>query len=408
MALNKDISEVYPHLDDGAISSQYSGMTMEKVLEMIRSSGNDIIAKRRMWREKLLSIMKEGKRDIYIWGTGAVAQGFYHEFKPLGLRVNCFVDNNLQQEGKYLADIPIISPKSLSASTNSLIIIGTAMYSRDVFAQAIKMGISNIIDAMDFRLNFMFEDLERGVSWKEIAQKISTIYHYLGDDESREVYLRHLIHFFFFQSGYHPPIYYHDLCRPQQYFPSDIIDFNHKDVLVDCGAYTGDTLAEFISLQKPFAKYICYELSKRNYSKLINNVECTRCMQRGDTYDKKIECYNLGVGSRNENIFFDDNESETRCLVGGTQGQIVRIADHLAEEKVSFIKMDLEGMEMAALQGADTLIRKQKPKLAICIYHKISDFWKIPEYMLEMNHDYHLYIRQHTPHWPETVCYAIR
>lgn len=127
----------------------------------------------------------------------------------------------------------------------------------------------------------------------------------------------------------------------------------------------------------------------------------------GDIYSKKIECYNLGVGSRNENIFFDDNETETKCMIGETRGRLVRIAEHLAGEKVSFIKMDLEGMEMAALKGADALIRKQKPKLAICLYHKISDFWNIPEYMLEMNPEYRLYIRQHTPHWPETVCYAI-
>lgn len=379
---------------------------MEKVIEMIRNFGECVINKRRKWREDLLSIMTEGKRDIYIWGTGGVAQGFYHELKPLGVRVKCFVDNNLEKEGKKLADIPIISPHSLHFESNPLLIIGTAMYSREVFMQAMQIGITDIVDAMDFRLNFMFEDLAQDVSWEDTAEKVSEIYHRLEDDESREVYRRHLIHFFSFQSGYHPPIYYHDLCRPHQYFSPDIIDFEKNDVLVDCGAYTGDTLAEFIKLHKPFSKYICYELSKRNYNKLEKYIkELNEC---DGTHSIKMECYNLGVGSKNEIIYFDDNETETKCMVGEEQGMLVRIADHLAEERISFIKMDLEGMEMAALKGADALIRKQKPKLAICIYHKISDFWEIPKYMLEMNPEYRLYIRQHTPHWPETVCYAIK
>lgn len=249
------------------------GGTMEEIIEMIRTSGECVINKRCKWRKDLLSQMAEGERNIYLWGTGSVAQGFYHELKPLGLHVKYFVDNNPKKVGKYLANIPIVSPRSVPVGDNPLLIIGTAMYSKEVFAQAVQMGITDIVDAMDFRLNFMFEDLEHDISWDKIADKVKNIYHCLGDDESRDVYQRHLIHFFSFEPGYHSPIYYHDLCRTHQYFSPDIIKFNYNDVLVDCGAYTGDTLADFIKMHKPFAKYICYELSKRNYKKLKKNVE---------------------------------------------------------------------------------------------------------------------------------------
>ena len=75
---------------------------------------------------------------------------------------------------------------------------------------------------------------------------------------------------------------------------------------------------------------------------------------------------------------------------------------------MTFIKMDIEGSELEALKGASTTISANKPKLAICVYHKIEDFWEIPIYINKLAPEYKFYVGHHTVSLtcPETVLYA--
>jgi hypothetical protein len=69
--------------------------------------------------------------------------------------------------------------------------------------------------------------------------------------------------------------------------------------------------------------------------------------------------------------------------------------------------MDIEGAEPNALRGAAGIIRAQRPKLAICVYHDFRHLWEIPLYVKSLNPGYKLYLRHHTPLEYETVCYAV-
>lgn len=73
---------------------------------------------------------------------------------------------------------------------------------------------------------------------------------------------------------------------------------------------------------------------------------------------------------------------------------------------IDFIKMDIEGAEPLALEGAIETIRKFKPKLAIAIYHSMDDFFKIPNWILSLDLDYEIFIDHFTIHAEETVCFA--
>ena len=74
--------------------------------------------------------------------------------------------------------------------------------------------------------------------------------------------------------------------------------------------------------------------------------------------------------------------------------------------RVDFIKMDIEGSEPAALEGAGETILKYRPKLAIAIYHSVSDFVGIPNWILDLNIGYKIFIDHFTIHSEETVCFA--
>ena len=71
------------------------------------------------------------------------------------------------------------------------------------------------------------------------------------------------------------------------------------------------------------------------------------------------------------------------------------------------IKLDVEGAELKALQGAEKTILQCRPKLAVCIYHKPEDIVEIPAYLLSLHSDYKFYIRHYQMSANETVLYAI-
>ena len=81
--------------------------------------------------------------------------------------------------------------------------------------------------------------------------------------------------------------------------------------------------------------------------------------------------------------------------------------DCLEGKRVTYIKMDIEGEEYEALEGAKKVITEQKPKLAVCIYHKAFDIFKLPRLILEMNPEYLFYLRHYSFEGGETVLYAV-
>mgnify|MGYP002517000463 FL=1 len=78
----------------------------------------------------------------------------------------------------------------------------------------------------------------------------------------------------------------------------------------------------------------------------------------------------------------------------------------VGDDKVTFIKMDIEGAEMEALEGAKRTIKKNRPKLAISIYHKEDDLWEIPYYVLSRYPWSKIYMRHYSLTTNETVLYA--
>ena len=79
--------------------------------------------------------------------------------------------------------------------------------------------------------------------------------------------------------------------------------------------------------------------------------------------------------------------------------------DSLVDDRISFIKMDIEGAESMAIDGARNTILRNHPRLAICVYHKDEDFWKIPEQIFSIRDDYNIYLRHYTEGVAETVMF---
>ena len=72
----------------------------------------------------------------------------------------------------------------------------------------------------------------------------------------------------------------------------------------------------------------------------------------------------------------------------------------------TFIKMDIEGAERKTIEGAENIIKKYRPKLAICVYHRADDIFEIPLAIKKLVPEYKLYLRQHSNSLLDTVLYA--
>lgn len=173
-----------------------------------------------------------------------------------------------------------------------------------------------------------------------------------------------------------------------------------NEYFVDAGAFDGGTTEYFLDHFKDGYSYV-FEAAPG----LLRTVEA-RLGGRGD-----VEIFPCGLYDTDGTISFLSNKnmpSSSRIVgAGGKEVEVHRLDTLLGERKVTFIKMDIEGSELAALRGAERIIREQRPKLAICVYHKRKDMWEIPGLILQYHPDYKLYLRHYSLYNAETVLYAL-
>jgi FkbM family methyltransferase len=195
-----------------------------------------------------------------------------------------------------------------------------------------------------------------------------------------------------------------DIYEDNQYFCKDIISFDQNSVFIDVGAYLGDSLKPFLENTQNycFKKAICFELNKSIYDKLCNIVE-----EYNENIKSRIEVINKGISDKEETINYISTEGSSHIGSEGAEiGYLSTLDKCIADEMPTLIKMDIEGAELSALKGGSEIIKKFKPDLAICIYHKFQDVWEIPEYIKSLVPEYKIYFRHHSKTLIETVCYA--
>ncbi len=104
---------------------------------------------------------------------------------------------------------------------------------------------------------------------------------------------------------------------------------------------------------------------------------------------------------------FNEEKSFSSIYGNGINSVEVDKIDNIVKQRVDFIKLDIEGAEQDAIDGAEETIKKYKPILAICVYHNAEDWYKIPQKVLSIQSDYDIYLRHYMEGIFETVMYFI-
>lgn len=187
-----------------------------------------------------------------------------------------------------------------------------------------------------------------------------------------------------------------------QYF--DLMSPGQHETFVDCGCYDVSTAFRFAGWcgSMGYDRIWCFEPDRNSYRK------CKKLCAGL----KNCTVHPYGISDKTGTVPFQSGrEEESRIakpedVVTGEVIDTIVLDEFLRGEQVTFIKMDIEGAELDALKGASNLIREQKPKLAISVYHKDEDIIEIPKLLLGLRPDYKLYIRHYSLLLNETVLYA--
>ena len=181
------------------------------------------------------------------------------------------------------------------------------------------------------------------------------------------------------------------------------------DYVLDGGAGWGDTALHFASKVGQGGHVISVEFTPTNLAIMRKNFELNPSLK------PRIEIVENALWDKSGNTMsYSENGPATRLggnNPGTTDTSVVSVTiDDLVKTKklprIDFIKMDVEGAELAALKGAEHTLRRFKPKLAICVYHRLEDFFDIPDYLASLQLGYRFFLRHFTIHIDETVLFA--
>ena len=220
-----------------------------------------------------------------------------------------------------------------------------------------------------------------------------------ADDESRREYVAQIrLRMLGDLETLPPPV-------PDQYAPSDLFDPSEDEVFVDCGAFDGDTIRDFVAAwDGRFKSAYALEPDPATFSRLVETVN-----QLPQSIGARITPVQAGVAERSERVSFRADGTMGAAIAADGDVTIMchALDDLFDRECVTYVKMDIEGFEPAALQGSLQLVDRCRPILAVCAYHAQGHVWSIPLFLHEQLSDYSLFLRPHKPDGWDLIVYAV-
>lgn len=182
------------------------------------------------------------------------------------------------------------------------------------------------------------------------------------------------------------------------YFDLDIVRCTSDEVVVDLGAYTGDTVKSYITNygEDCYRRIYCYEITPASFEKLKQAADGLR----------DIELRQKGVADAPGVLSLVTNPSASSNRLGSVGDAEVEVTtlDEDITEPVTLIIADIEGSEYRALCGARRHIEREHPKLLISVYHSNDDLWRIPKLIDELAPGYEFHLRfRSSPIYPTEI-----
>ena len=178
------------------------------------------------------------------------------------------------------------------------------------------------------------------------------------------------------------------------------------DVVIDAGACFGDTTLAFADAVGDTGLVHAFEVVPDNLAVARHNLSLNPRFAGQVTLESRA----LGQDAGFLYLHGSGPGAVVSAEPGGVSVAVIPIDDYVNAAglpRVDYIKMDIEGSEPDALEGARDTLHRWRPKLAISLYHRPPDLTQIPLWVDNLGLGYRLYLDHHTIHQEETVLYAV-
>ena len=342
--------------------------------------------------ETLLEI-QNANLPLILWGAGKCAEIFVKRFKILNINIAGIFSNNLNDIGKLINnEFTVESFENIcykNKKFNILIAHGYPNLKDNYEKHDSVSTIFSFFDIHEFEMSIDDEFISLN------KQTLEEIFDCLSDIESKEGFSNYLT------ARYNNDWNYIENNVVNWDNIPDFLNLTKEEVVVDCGAYDGDSLFNYIKKIGGYSKYYAVEPDSNNFLSL----------EKKAVNLPNTSILNIGVWNKKDKLTFNLNDDQSKIItnISELDSNLIKVdtVDNICGNFASFIKMDIEGAEFEALCGSINTISFNKPKLAISIYHKQIDLYRLFNFIKSIRNDYKFYFRIHNKLGVDAILYAV-
>jgi FkbM family methyltransferase len=348
---------------------------------------------------------------MVLFGAGNLGRQAIKCLRQDGVEPGAITDNNPAKWGSDMDGVAILSPQDTAARFGSShVFVVTIWNDRQRFAETAKLltalGCRTVIASPPLRWKyetripafpFFFLDLPSKIHASSTdAIRGAKLW---ADDASRREYVAQMrLRFLGDLLALPAPL-------PNQYSYENLFLPDEREVFVDCGAFDGDTVRDFVSAWNGrFESIYALEPDPTSFRHLTASIDMLP-----SSVGSRVRPLQVAVADRSGTVSFHADGTMGAAIApdGNIQVPCRTLDDMFHNQRVTYVKMDIEGYELAALNGSLSLVSRNRPVFAVCAYHTPDHLWSIPLYMQERLNDYSLFLRPHKPDGWDLIVYAV-
>jgi len=348
-------------------------------------------------------------RDMVLFGAGNLGRRTLAGLRQVGIEPLGFIDNDPSLHWVAVDGLGVLPPAEAADRYRDAVIVTTVwspnrpLVFEDAAVQLRAVGHQRSVPFVP--LHWKWADrflpyycLELPHQLYDRAEAIRTAYALFADPISQQEFRRQLSYLLSAMDSVAL-----GSMNAGTYFPSELFTLSAEETFIDCGAYDGDTVRAFLNASRGrFRAVVAFEPDPDAARRLRAAVSGLP-----DAQASRIRVEELAVGDRSGLAYLEAGGTPgSRISAQGTHAVPCVTLDAGLAEVPTFIKMDIEGAERAALMGAERLIQEHRPVLAVCVYHLQDDLHTLPTLLDRLCDGYSLFLRRQAID-NDLVCFAV-
>ncbi len=346
-------------------------------------------------QEDLWTKLQKATKPIYIYGMGDGAIKIMDVCKGYNIPIAGIFASDEYVRGHSFLDFKVLTLKQVEEQCDEFIILlAFAAFEKTLMEKVYSIAEKHELYAPDVPV--CGEGLFNMDYYQTNKDSFNWVHSRLADDYSKKVFTQLLQ---FKLTG--NINYLVDISTTRLEDLTQLVKLKDGYGYVDLGAYDGDTIREVMAINPSYGSIYAFEPDSKNYKKLTNNTG----------HLENCNLYHLGSYSHQTTLAFNNKAGRNSAFShdGKIEMEVNSVDNIVGENKVDYIKMDVEGAELLTLEGCVNTVKNTMPALGVAAYHRNEDLFALPMMIDKLSTEYKIYLRHnhYIPAW-ESIFYACR